>query len=243
MAPEDVQCREAPDFFVRVAGQIVGIELVEYSQAASSTRGFPQREVEGTWIRFRDQARAASRSSPELQGVDIFLHFDPIELPPRPDWPAFLEEIGRFVNDHRRDLVAKPTEYGIPARGFPLMQRHLSELGLAVVGDLADWGWNGDVGYIGLAGEELRSIFARKVAMQYERADQLWLLVHGGTTIGSMLSVLDSAIEGGAISEASHELHGGPFDRVLLWSPFHSSPTYEWTRARGWRVAETITQS
>lgn len=231
---KNVHDHEAPDFLVCMSGRTIGIELREYSQSVSSPRGFPIRQVEGTWEIFREQARATSRVRPEICGVDVFLAFSPIELPPRTDWYAFLEELVRFIDAQRSELGLRLKICTIPASGFPLMQRYLSSVHLKILGDLADWCWNGNAGYVGLTENELRTIFSDKTAKQYEQVDQLWLLVHGGGTIGSMLPFIDNADELAEMTNANLVLENGPFDRVLLWSPFEPSPIYEWTQDTGW---------
>lgn len=242
VTPEDVEDREGPDFFVCNSRKILGVELVGYSQATSSPGGYPIRQVEGEWQQFRKEALAASRTRSELRGVDVFLHFYSVELPPRSDWSKFLEEIAGFVNEHRQGLDAENSVDVFPTQGYPLMQRHLSGLTLAMLGDHADWGWNGEAGWIGLAEDELRSIFAKKAAKRYEPPDQLWLLVHGGTDIGCMLPLRDNTDDLAAMTGANHVLQGGPFDRVLLLSPFRPSPICAWTRAAGWHVVKTGVQ-
>lgn len=115
---------EAPDFTMRVAGRLIGVEITTYRSGASVDDGSQRRPVENEWERLKAASDAFRDQHDDLRDISIGLMFK-AAVPPRRQHGAFLDEIAAFVRSHAAELTPESRAYWPPAFATPLMQNYL----------------------------------------------------------------------------------------------------------------------
>jgi hypothetical protein len=108
------------------------------------------------------------------------------------------------------------------------MYRHLDRLVLRTA-SYAEWYSNLSFGYLARPNESnISDIVAGKSKKQFRPADELWLVIHGGTRMSEMTLELDGEEDFRSIVG----LDRSKFDRIFVLTYLAA---YEWSRATDWR--------
>ncbi len=217
---------EAPDFTMRIAGRITGLEVTAYRSGDTAEDGTPRRAVEAEWEKLKRSVDALRSQRVELADMNIGLMFRD-SLPPGGQHNAFLEEIVGFVRNHAAEITQQDREYWPPAFPSPLMQAYLRTLYLRR-DPHADWYTNLTAGYVARPGPTIAEIVGEKSQKQFRPVDELWLAIQCGIRISEMMLDLIGVEDFDAVPD----LTPFAFSRVFVLA---YTGSYEWRRGDGWR--------
>src|SRR5262245_6045699 len=85
------------------AGRAVGVEITAFQSGTTTDDGVPLCKAEA-WQQFEAASQAFRRARPHLHDLDVGLFFA-ASMPPRTEYPAFMEEISALVQVHWRTIV------------------------------------------------------------------------------------------------------------------------------------------
>jgi hypothetical protein len=217
---------EAPDFIMRIAGRVTGLEITAYRSGDAVEDGTPRRAAEAEWEKLKRSAEIFRRQRAELGDINVGLMFKD-SVPARGEHNAFLEEIAGFVRGHTAEIAEQDREYWPQAFPSPLMQAHLRTLYLRR-DRYPEWYTNLTAGYIARPGPTIAEIVAEKSQKRFRPVDELWLAIQCGVRISEMMLDLTGVADFDAVPDLSPFV----FSRVFVLA---YTGSYEWSRGGSWQ--------
>ena len=217
---------EAPDFIMRIAGRVTGLEVTAYRSGDTVEDGTPRRAAEAEWEKLKRSAEIFRSQRAELGDINVGLMFKD-SVPARGERNAFLEEIAGFVRGHTAEIAEQDREYWPQAFLSPLMQTYLRTLYLRR-DRYPEWYTNLTAGYIARPGPTIAEIVAEKSQKQFRPVDELWLAIQCGVRISEMMLDLTGVADFDAVPNLSPFV----FSRVFVLA---YTGIYEWSRGGSWQ--------
>jgi len=226
---------EHPDFIVRAEASAIGIEVTAYHGQTGDVAGSRAREVESLWERLEQYSGEFRDSRPELDRLNVMLHFRERRLPPPRDFEAFCSAAAALLlrspdahADRYSDLlpdVVKET----------LLAEYLSHVTVYASKAYLSWSWPAyNSGGIGTSDSEMLGVVEKKLR-EYQAPAHLnesHLVVYGEGPGLSRVAAPVSAEQLAGFSTLNHSLSRGPFDAFAILG----LRDFQWTRSRGWQA-------
>lgn len=223
---------EKPDFIVLASGRTIGIEITAFQSGTTTDDGVDLRKVEGEWSKFEVASEEFRRARPYLHELNVGLFFK-ASMPPRRDYPGFMEEIATFARDRSVELGSEGRDYWPGDFASPLMNQYLRTLHLRL-GKYPEWFSNvSGGGWIGAPDGALTKIVTKKARKEYRPTDELWLAIQCNPRASEMMMPLEGAVDFNYVAGLETALCASSFSKVFVVT--YGGGTFEWNKVEGWR--------
>jgi hypothetical protein len=224
---------EHPDFVVRHEGETLGIEIVEYHGEASGRRGRKGRQVEAAWETLQDYSDKFRERYPDIDSVDVRLHFKDYKMPPPRSFEPFCKAIAELIRNNQG--LGENIKRTIKNQALhPLLDEYLLGVELFGAKCWSHWEWPAYMnGGVGTSEGELYAVVAAKLANYGAPAgiDSSHLVIGGGGPARTRIAAPTSALHLSNYAKLNKALDDGPFATVAILC----LRDFIWCRNQGWK--------
>ncbi len=228
----EIEQREAPDFELRLADRMIGLEVTEYHSDLTDAANRSRRAVEEAWDELRRGIMNTVNRRPKLTGTKGRLEFKEILLPTRKEKKDFIEQLLQLAIVMVTKGATAQAEFG----GYPILEKYLLKFTLKNVFAYVEWSWNYSAEAIAggsMAEAQLLRAVKVKAMHRYDhiRFSEIWLIIATGFRISQSLALLsDSDLQ--SFTQLDKLLQKSCFTKAMIYDTF-SSIIYLWP---GWKV-------
>lgn len=225
---------EHPDFVVRLSGETLGIEIIEYHSGVMRRGGSRGRQVEAAWEALQDYSDMFRERNLDIDHVDVRLHFKAYRMPPRRLFESFCSGVADLIREATGLIEGVRHTIKMKPELHPLLADYLDGIEFFGGRYWSHWEWPAYMnGAIGTSEEELHAVVASKLATYRapSEIDSSHLVIVGGGPARTRIAAPISAQHLSTYSMLNEQLNDGPFASVAILC----LRDFIWTRADGWK--------
>lgn len=229
--PTNIACQESPDFIIEIDNKRIGVELTKYHWDAQAKKGSPRHATEVEWAVLQAKIKDMVSQCNDLQQTLGYLCLKNCPLPPRKDFPKFVNEIQKFAVEKLKSGNKEMR----PGRNYPLLTKHAKKLDIKT-GVSGQWRIGPRPSSVAFNENTLLNAIRTKAdkAKEYKKQSchELWLLVAStGETSGEVTPPgLSDALK--SFHKVNNLLQRTEFDKAYLYQA-EFDEIYEWP---GWHT-------
>ena len=229
---------EPPDFVISVAGQTIGIEVIEYHQPERTGHGHTRREVEASWEAIRAFVRNFRETSRELDELSVLLTFKELHVPSRREIASFVRGVVDEIGVARPRISERFTYIRVGDTSPTVLRTYLRDIRVRECKCYMEWDWNHSFGGVGTSDDDMLSVIGRKLSKYAPpvsiNTSRLVVTTDGVhiSEVGAPFSVEQLQ----TFSELNMAIEASAFDEVFLYG----YRAFKWTRDDGWTSVQLI---